>query len=63
MLKMLGECKYQSGQIIKHKLTTDKLLIVRNANARVGEITYQVRTRDYSIIEVREEELEDYPGY
>ena len=63
MLSMLDERKYQPGQIIKHKLTTDKLLIVRNANARVGEIVYQVRTRDYGIIDVREEDLEDYPGY
>ena len=55
----MEERKYRPGQIVKHKLTTDKVIVVRNALADPTEIRYQVRCRDYSILEVREEELDD----
>uniref|UniRef100_A0A6M3LWF4 Uncharacterized protein n=2 Tax=viral metagenome TaxID=1070528 RepID=A0A6M3LWF4_9ZZZZ len=58
----MKERKYRIGQIVEHKLSRDKLIILRNAMDDPCRISYIVRQWDLTTLEVVEEEIEEIDG-
>jgi hypothetical protein len=57
--EVMNNRKFRDGQIVQHKLTEDKLLIIHKSVLPMDRIAYTARTRDYQVREFEEVELEE----
>ncbi len=57
----MKEYKFRDGQIVQHRLTQDKLLIIQKSPMASEREIYRVRMMDYQVKEFDEKELEDTP--
>ncbi len=57
----MNERKYRIGQIVVHGLTKDKMMVIRNVMNDPCSVSYIIRRKDLTTLEVREEEIEESP--